>query len=102
MASTYTWNVYSTDRVLSSGVIEVAHYEVTATEGDASVSETFTIELDAPNINTMTDYDFVTAEQCVGWVQAKLGDDAVTAVQEKLDAKLAAKQTPTKGSGVPW
>tara|TARA_Y100000592_G_scaffold79766_1_gene125870 strand:- start:426 stop:731 length:306 start_codon:yes stop_codon:yes gene_type:complete len=98
----FAWNVYSTDRVLSSGVIEVAHYEVTATEGDAFVSETFTIELDAPDVSAMTDYDFVTAEQCVAWVQAKLGDDAVTAVQEKLDAKLAAKQTPTKGSGVPW
>ena len=102
MSATCTWNVYSTDRVLSSGVIEVVHYEVTATEGDASVRETFSTELDAPDVSTMTDYDQVTAEQCLGWVKDRLGEDVVAEVQERVIARLSVQENPTHGSGVPW
>lgn len=103
MTVTHTWNVYSTDRVLSSGVIEMVHYEVTATEGDTSVSEKFSTDLNAPDVTTMTDYDQVTAEQCLGWVKDRLGEDVVTDVQERVAAMLSVQQDPpTHGSGVPW
>ena len=52
------------------------------------------------------DYSDLTQSDCVGWVQAKLGNDEIASMEAKLDAQIAEKETPTKGSAgsgdLPW
>ena len=108
MAATFTWTIPQTERVLSDGGINVAHWRCTAEEtvgsGDNAVTYTastygavgLTYDADASDFIA---YDSVTEANVVGWVQADVSQsDTETALQNDIDAQ----KTPTTGVGVPW
>ena len=52
------------------------------------------------------DFSDLTQSDCVGWVQAKLGNDEIASMEAKLAAQIAEKETPThetmRGDELPW
>tara|TARA_Y100000289_G_scaffold51184_1_gene52233 strand:- start:65 stop:382 length:318 start_codon:yes stop_codon:yes gene_type:complete len=105
MANTYTWKVGQCDRVLETGVITTLHYTVSAVTEDGvySAGAYGSINLEAPDSETMVPYDDVTESQAISWAQGALGgEDKVSEIHAALDAQLTEKRTPTTGTGTPW
>ena len=110
MAATFTYSILQTDFVLSqdglTNVINNLHWRCDAAETsggkDYSAGSYGTQGLAAPDPNSFTAYDSVTEANCIDWLKAEMGDDAVTAVEAGLQANIDAQITPTTGEGVPW
>ena len=106
---TATWTISQTDFVLSedglTNVINVIHWRVDAEqiEGEvtfyASSYGTQSVTFDPDNF---TDYSNVTEADCIAWVKAGMGEEAVTALETSLQANIDLQITPTNGSGTPW
>ena len=104
-----TWTIPQTDFVLSedglTNVINVIHWRVNAeqTEGDntfyATSYGTQAVTFDPDNF---TDYSDVTEANCIAWVKAGMGEEAVTALETSLQANIDLQITPTTASGTPW
>jgi len=101
MAITYDYSIgnleYSNDD--TKGVL-IAHYRITATDADESVTSygtiNFTPNPDDPNF---TPFEQLTEQTVVGWVKDTL--DTVE-IEQSLANKLNEKLNPTVASGVPW
>tara|TARA_R110001632_G_C11075950_1_gene387908 strand:+ start:204 stop:533 length:330 start_codon:yes stop_codon:yes gene_type:complete len=106
---TATFTIAQTDFVLSedglTNVINVIHWRVNAeqTVGEvtfyASSYGTQSVTFDPDNF---TDYSNVTEADCIAWVKAGMGEEAVTALETSLQANIDLQITPTNGSGTPW
>ena len=109
MTATNTWTIAQTDFVLSedglTNVINVIHWRVNAeqTEGNntfyATSYGTQAVTFDPDNF---TDYSDVTEANCIAWVKAAMGEDAVTALEDGLQANIDLQINPVNGHGVPW
>ena len=106
MANTYVWKIADLRRDLSDGFCHTAHWTLVAisdqvdSEGNAYNSGAYDCtSLDRPD--TLVDFEDLTEADIVASVQAKLGTEKVTAIQERLAARIAEKITPTQASGKP-
>jgi len=110
MAATFTYTIPQTDFVLSEGgltnVINNLHWRCDAVEtiggSDYTAGSYATESLAAPDPSSFTAYDSVTEADCIAWLKAAMGTDAVTALEANLQANIDLQVTPTTGEGVPW
>jgi hypothetical protein len=110
MAATFTYSISQTDFVLSedglTNVINNLHWRCDAAETnggkDYAAGSYGTQGLAAPDPSSFTAYDSVTEANCIAWLKAEMGADAVTALEAGLQANIDAQITPTTGTGVPW
>ena len=110
MAATFTYSISQTDFVLSeddlTNVINNLHWRCDAAETnggkDYTAASYGTQGLAAPDPSSFTAYDSVTEANCIAWLKAEMGADAVTALETGLQAKIDLQITPTTGEGVPW
>ncbi len=110
MAATITWTIPQTDFVLSqdglTNVINNLHWRCNASETNGGKDYTAgsygTQGLAAPDPSTFTAYDSVTEANCIAWLKAEMGDDAVAALEAGLQANIDLQITPTNGTGTPW
>ena len=110
MAATFTYSISQTDFVLSEGgltnVINNLHWRCDAAEtsggSDYTAGSYGTQGLAAPDPSSFTAYDSVTEADCIAWLKAAMGTDAVTALEANLQANIDLQITPTTGEGVPW
>jgi hypothetical protein len=107
MATTYNWTIQAMDCIPQedghTDVVVVAHWSVLATDGtyNANVYGTQSFAYDASK--TFIPYESLTQTEVVGWVQAAMGIDAVTALQESLDQQIEAQINPTiVNPPLPW
>ena len=101
MAITYNWTIPTCEHEVATGGITVAHWRVTAVDGDYSASAYgscgFTPDASDPHF---TPYDDVTEAEVLGWCWTDgLDKDATEAA---LAAKIEADKTPSSASGTPW
>lgn len=101
MAITYNWTIPTCEHEVATGGITVAHWRVTAVDGDYSASAYgscgFTPDASSPDF---TPYDQVTEAEVLGWCWADgLDKDATEAA---LAAKIEADKNPSSASGTPW
>ena len=106
---TTTWTIAQTDFVLSedglTNVINVIHWRVNAEQTVGEVTfyatsyGTQSVTFDPDNF---TDYLDVTEANCIAWVQAAMGEEAVTALEDGLQANIDLQINPVNGHGVPW
>ena len=95
-----TWSISTLERELSDGGVVVAHWRVTAVDGDFSASSYGTCGFTPdPSASGFIAYDSLTEADVIGWVQAELDQDAIEA---SLAAKIEADKNPTQAAGVPW
>jgi hypothetical protein len=106
MANTYVWKIADLNRDLGDGFAHTAHWTVVAisdqvdSDGNAYNSGAYgSISLDRPD--TLVEFGDLTEADIVAAVQAKLGTEKVTAMQEQLAARIAKQITPTQASGTP-
>lgn len=110
MAATITWTIPQTDFVLSedglTNVINNLHWRCDAAESsggkDYAAGSYGTQGLPAPDPNSFTAYDSVSMANCIAWLKAAMGDDAVAALEAGLQANIDLQITPTNGTGTPW
>lgn len=98
---TTTWTIAQCDRDVATGGITVAHWRVTATDGDYSASAYgtcgFQPDPDAPGF---VPYVNVTEAEVLNWVWAN-GIDK-DAAEASLASQIEAQKHPTTKSGLPW
>ena len=97
--TTYFWTISQMDRLTSDGFVVVVHYNVSATEGELSVSTYGTTSYTQEEGASFVPYVSLTKEVVVGWVQEALGKDVVEA---SLQSQLDALKAPVQQSGLPW
>jgi len=101
----FNWTVSAMDYTVSqdghTNVVNTVHWRVSKTDEDHSGSSYGTVGLEAPS-GTFVEWDDITEATAVGWAKAALGDDQVAAIEAAIDAQIAEKATPTRGTGVSW
>ena len=110
MAATFTYSISQTDFVLSedglTNVINNLHWRCDAAETsggkDYAAGAYGTQGLAAPDPSAFTAYDSVLEADCIAWLKAAMGTDAVTALETSLQANIDLQITPTTGEGRPW
>jgi hypothetical protein len=107
MTTTYQWTIQALDCVPQedgkTDVVVTAHWSVSATDGtymsSAYGTQSFTYEAGKAFIP----YPDLTQYEVIGWVQAGMGIDAVTALQESLDKQIEAQiNPPIVTPPLPW
>ena len=100
MAITYTWTIPTCEHEVATGGITVAHWRVSAVDGDYTASSYgtcgFTPDATDPDFKP---YDEITEAEVLAWVQASVDKDATEAA---LAAKIEADKNPTSAAGTPW
>lgn len=107
MAITYQWAIQSLDCVPQidglTDVVVTAHWSVLATDGTYTSIVYSTQDFSLQQGGSFTPYADLTQEQVVGWVQASMGVDAVTELQENLDMQIANQiNPPIVTPPLPW
>ena len=106
MAITYTWNVSTVDtKTIDSNddVIFNVHWRLNA-EDDANQDDEGnnltagvygTQSLDTSDLSNFIIFGSVDAATVEGWVETAMGDEAVQALKDGLDAQIAELITPS-------
>ena len=102
MAITYTWNCTTVDTYPTkddkADVIFNVHWRLNCVDDteDKNVGDSYgVVSLDTEDLSTFTAFADITEADVIGWVEAALGEDQVTAIKASIDAQIAEKITPT-------
>ena len=100
MATEYNWTIPTCEHEVATGGITVAHWRVTAVDGDYTASAYgtagFTPDASAPDF---TPYDQATEAEVLGWVWESV-DKAET--EANLAAQIETQKAPVTAAGTPW
>ena len=100
MAITYDWTIATCEHEVATGGITVAHYRVSAVDGDYTASAYgtagFTPDATSPDFKP---YDQVTEAEVLGWVWGSVDKDETEA---NLAAQIDAQKNPKSAAGTPW
>ena len=97
---TYTWNNKTVDTYPdldgNADVIFNVHWRLTGEDADGNVGSTYgTIALDTSDLTDFTAFADITEDMINGWVEAAMGEEAVQAKKNAIDAQIAEKVNPT-------
>jgi hypothetical protein len=98
---TITWRIANLERETSDGYVFTAHYTVDAADGTYTAGAYGSIGFERPEAELIP-YASLTESQVIGWVQDKLGAEAVANIEAALVAQLNEQHQPTKAAGLPW
>ena len=100
MTATITWKINQLDRNATDGGVTVAHWTVSAVDGDYSTSAYgtagFTPDATAPGFKP---YDTLTEADVLAWVWGSV-DKAET--EASLQSQIDAQKAPVTLTGTPW
>ena len=60
------------------------------------------VGLDTPDADKFIAYADITEAKAKDWCEAKIGEDQLKIIEASLDAQIAEKEAPTRGTGRPW
>jgi hypothetical protein len=94
------WTIAQLERNSADGGVIVAHWRVTAEDGDYSASAYGTCGFTPdPTADGFVPYDNLTEADVLAWVYESVDKDAVEA---GLTAKIEEQKAPQTVAGVPW
>ena len=97
---TTTWSISQMDRNAADGGVTVAHWNVSAVDGDYSASAYgtagFTPDASAPDF---VPYASLTQAEVLAWVWGSVDKAAAEA---SLAQQIAAQKNPVTLNGLPW
>jgi hypothetical protein len=100
MAITYNWTIANLESNTADGGVVVAHWRVTAEDGEYTASAYGTVGLTPdPSSPDFVPYADVTEADAQAWVWDSV-DQAET--EANLAANIEAQKNPTEASGLPW
>ena len=105
MAINYTWNVSTVDVKEIDGNADTVfnvHWRLTGTDdanndadGDPQAASVYgTQTLDTSDLSNFTAFADLTASDVQGWVEAAMGEEAVTNLKSGLDAQIEELVNP--------
>lgn len=89
---TYSWSITAVDKVESgdlADVIQTVHWLAEVTDGTHVVHEFGTLELSAPDPDRFIQFNMLTKQDIVDWLEAELD---VTTIRGRLNEKLKELQ----------
>ena len=97
------FKIVQLERQLPNGGITTAHWTVSKTDGDVTVSSYGAqgFQPDAAAAGFVA-FPQVTEAQVIEWVKTAMGAEGVAALEANLDAQIAAIKTPATATGMPW
>ena len=102
MAIEYTWTIAQCEHEVATGGITVAHWRVSAVDGDYTASAYgtagFTPDATDPDF---TPYDQVVEAEVLAWVWVSGGVDK-DEIEANLAAQIDAQKNPVSAAGTPW
>tara|TARA_R100000900_G_scaffold112578_1_gene87814 strand:- start:84 stop:434 length:351 start_codon:yes stop_codon:yes gene_type:complete len=115
MAVTKTWDIAAMDSAPTEGslsdVVKTIHWNCRGTEtvGSGESAVTYNsysygcIGLADADASSFTDFASITKDNAIAWVQAALGTDEVTNIENGLEAKITEQKTPSiETKTLPW
>lgn len=90
------WKITQLERQAKDGMVTVAHYNVSATDGDYAATVYGSVQLEPGE--TFIPYDQLTERDVISWLKAKL-DQA--AVEQSLADRIDAQKNPPIIKDVP-
>lgn len=100
MATTYNWTIANLEHNVADGGVIVAHWRVSAEDGDYTASAYgtagFTPDPTAPDFVPYAD---LTEADVLGWVWNSVDKDEMEA---NLAQHIAGQKDPETETGVPW
>ena len=94
--NTYTWKIESLDCVPDgdSKVVSCIHWRLKSDDG-ANTAEIYGAQaIENNSKNAFIDYEALTKDDVIGWLQSAMGIDAVMELQKSLDKQLEALANP--------
>lgn len=97
----YNWTIATCEHEVATGGITVAHWRVSAVDGDYSASAYGTCGFTPdPESEGFKPYAEVTEDEVLGWCWAGGVDKDET--EASLEQQIEAQKYPTTESGTPW
>lgn len=97
----YNWTIATCEHEVATGGITVAHWRVSAVDGDYSASAYGTCGFTPdPESEGFKPYDEVTEDEVLDWCWAGGVDKDET--EASLEQQIEAQKYPTTESGTPW
>lgn len=99
--TTYSWDCRTVDTYPTQGeltdVVYNVHWRLTRTEEAHSATSIGTHNLTVEDIQTedFIDFENLTHEQVITWVEESMGEERVSELKVSLDNQIAALITPT-------
>jgi hypothetical protein len=98
--TTYTWTIAQCEHEVATGGITVAHWRVSAVDGDYSASAYGTAGFTPdPEAEGFIPYADLTEADVLVWVWASVDKDETEA---NLAAQIDAQKNPVTAAGTPW
>lgn len=100
MTDKFNWSIANTERNTADGGVTVAHWRVSAEDGDYTASAYGTVGF-TPDASAdgFIAFDSLTEANVLGWVHESVDKDETEAA---LAADIAGQKTPVTTDGVPW
>lgn len=102
MAITYDWSIATCEHEVATGGITVAHWRVSAVDGDFTASAYgtagFTPDATDPDF---TPYDQVVEAEVLAWCWVSGGVDK-DETEANLASQIEEQKTPKAVTGLPW
>ena len=96
----YNWTIATCEHEVATGGITVAHWRVSAVDGDFTASAYgtagFTPDATAPDFKP---YDQITEAEVLAWVWGSVDKDAAEA---SLATQIDTAKNPVTAAGTPW
>ena len=105
MAISYSWEINTLERELSSGYVTKVIYRVKGLDDSVEKARrTGEVNYTKPSSlpSDFIAYDSLTANGCITWVKDALGSTDVTAIESSLKNDIDEIKTQATGSGPPW
>ena len=99
MTTTYTYEPTNLQRD-KHGIVNQVQFTITASNGTDSVTVNSITGLPAPK-GTGIDYDKLSKEQVIGWIQKLVGTQSEALADSELAAHIENKQI-VLSNGTPW
>lgn len=95
-----TWTIANLERDAADGGVMVAHWRVSAVDGDYTASSygTCSFDYDA-TADGFIAFEALTEADVITWVQAQVDAESIEAA---LAADIAEQQAPATIIGLPW
>jgi hypothetical protein len=98
--ATTTWTIAQLERNTSDGGVTVAHWRVSAVDGDYTASAYGTVGCTPdPEAADWIAFDDLTEAEVLDWVWASIDKDEA---ETRLAAQIAEDKAPKSATGLPW
>ena len=113
--TTITWTISAIDYNIVNGkkVATTMHWRCSGVDADGNTGSSYgTQAVSTDNTRTAVDWESITEQQAIDWLLADMsvvtmdvdeeGKSRKDTIEASIEAKIAEKVNPTRGTGLPW